>query len=44
MQDEQTASATHLVKATVAKVVLFTYPAWFPSKDENGQWKEMLIL
>jgi hypothetical protein len=44
MQDEQNASATTHGQATVAKILLFTYHAWLPSKDENGQWKEMLIF
>jgi hypothetical protein len=44
MQDQQNASATLHGQATVTKVLLFTYHAWLPSKDENGQWKEVLIL
>jgi hypothetical protein len=44
VHDEQTASATTHGQATDTKLLLFTYHAWHPDNDENGQWKEMLIL
>jgi hypothetical protein len=32
------------VKATVTKVLLFTCHALLTYKDENGQWREKLIV
>jgi hypothetical protein len=44
MEDEQNALATTHGHATVTKLLLFTYHAWPPGKDEHGQWKDLIIL